>query len=74
MPGLTLNHKADLRILRAEAQNALMPFLLEAEDTLRLKHKRDEQSNITQRHVQAINEVQLLVLDSLDEVRARITK
>lgn len=70
---LTLNHKADLRILRAEAQNALAPFLAEAEEVLRRKHAEDNQAGITRRHVNAIPEVRNLVIESFEAVRARIT-
>jgi hypothetical protein len=69
---LSLNHQADLRVLRAEAQNAIAPFLHQALESLNLKHVEDERHGITRRHVQAIDEVQQMVYDSIDTIRERI--
>lgn len=65
----SLNLKADLRVMRTEARNALDPFIAEATELLRVKHERDARQGITQRHVNAIPEVRALVLESFEALR-----
>ncbi len=69
---MSLNLRADIRVLRAEAQNALAPFLAEAMDALKRKHELDERDGKTQRHVNAVTEVRDLFLAAVDAERARI--
>jgi hypothetical protein len=72
MAAASLNLKADMRVLRAEAQNALAPFLAEAMESLKRKHELDERDGVTRRHVNAVSEVRNLFLAAVDAERARI--